>query len=49
MSKNLDDDAEGADGAPPVFSTWRRFYTVVIVNTLLVYVLLVLFSFFART
>ena len=32
---------------PPIFGTWRRFYTVVIVNTLLTYLLLLLFSHYA--
>jgi hypothetical protein len=39
---------EEADSPPPIFRTWRRFYFVVIVNTLLVYGLLLLFSAFAR-
>lgn len=33
---------------PPVFRTWRRFYAVVVANTLLVYLLLVLFSAYSR-
>lgn len=33
---------------PPVFGTWGRFYAVVVANTLLTYLLLVLFSRFAR-
>jgi hypothetical protein len=36
------------DKPPPILGTWRRFYAVVIANTLLVYVLLLLFSRFAR-
>jgi hypothetical protein len=32
--------------APPVFGTWRRFYIVVVVNTLLTYLLLLLFSYY---
>jgi hypothetical protein len=39
---------EGIDGPPPIFGSWRRFYAVVIANTLLVYGLLLLFSAFAR-
>lgn len=39
---------EGADPPPPIFGTWPRFYTVVVLNTLLVYVLLLVFSAFAR-
>jgi hypothetical protein len=38
---------EDAD-APPIFGTWRRFYAIVVANTLLVYLLLLLFSAFAR-
>ena len=36
------------DSPPPVFGTWARFYTVVVANTLLVYLLLILFSAYAR-
>lgn len=36
------------DAPPPVFGTWPRFYAVVVLNTLLTYLLLVLFSAFAR-
>ncbi len=32
------------DEPPPVFGTWGRFYAVVIANTLVVYLLLFLFS-----
>jgi hypothetical protein len=39
---------EPVDSPPPIFGTWRRFYAVVIANTLLVYFLLFLFSRFAR-
>jgi hypothetical protein len=39
---------EGAESPPPILGTWRRFYFVVVVNTLLVYALLLLFSVFAR-
>ena len=33
---------------PPVFGTWRTFYAVVVGNTILVYLLLILFSAYAR-
>jgi len=36
------------DSPPPVFGTWPRFYAVVIANTLLTYLLLILFSAYAR-
>lgn len=36
------------DVPPPIFGTWGRFYAVVIANTLLTYLLLVLFSAYAR-
>jgi hypothetical protein len=36
------------DSPPPILGTWRRFYFVVVVNTFLVYALLLLFSLFAR-
>ena len=36
------------DSPPPILGTWRRFYAVVVLNTILVYALLVLFSRFAR-
>ncbi len=36
------------DAPPPIFGTWPRFYAIVVVNTLLVYGLLLLFSAFAR-
>ena len=39
---------EETDSPPPILGTWRRFYFVVVVNTLLVYGLLLLFSVFAR-
>jgi hypothetical protein len=35
------------DEPPPVFGRWRRFYAVVIANTVLVYLLLYLFSYYA--
>jgi hypothetical protein len=36
------------DPPPPVFGTWGRFYAVVVANTVFVYLLLLLFSRFAR-
>jgi hypothetical protein len=36
------------DPPPPVFGTWGRFYAVVVANTVFVYLLLSLFSRFAR-
>lgn len=36
------------DDPPPVFGSWGRFYAVVIANTLVVYLLLFLFSHFFR-
>ena len=36
------------DLPPPIFKTWGRFYAVVIANTLVTYLLLVLFSAYAR-
>ncbi len=36
------------DSPPPVFGTWGRFYAVVVANTLLIYLLLILFSAYAR-
>jgi hypothetical protein len=39
---------ENEDPPPPIFGTWPRFYAVVVVNTLLVYALLSLFSALAR-
>ena len=36
------------DTPPPVFGSWGRFYGVVIASTLLVYLLLILFSAYAR-
>lgn len=40
-------DDEKRDRAP-LFGTWKRFYVVVLANTLFVYLLLVLFSTCAR-
>ena len=36
------------DLPPPIFGTWGRFYAVVVANTLVTYLLLVLFSAYAR-
>ena len=36
------------DERPPVFGSWGRFYAVVIANTLVVYLLLFLFSHYFR-
>lgn len=36
------------ESPPPVFGTWRRFYVIVVLNTLFVYLLLLLFSRYAR-
>ncbi|MGH9322115.1 MAG: hypothetical protein ACRD21_20790 [Vicinamibacteria bacterium] len=36
------------DPPPPLFGTWGRVYAVVIANTVLIYLLLVLFSKYAR-
>lgn len=36
------------DSPPPVFGTWGRFYAVVIANTIVTYLLLILFSMYAR-
>ncbi len=36
------------DLPPPIFKTWGRFYAIVIANTLVTYLLLVLFSAYAR-
>jgi hypothetical protein len=41
-------EAAEADSPPPVFGSWPRFYLFVVVNTFVVYLLLVLFSRFAR-
>ncbi|HSF16672.1 MAG TPA: hypothetical protein VLK65_14080 [Vicinamibacteria bacterium] len=46
MSKQREDDEP--DRAPPIFGTWKRFYVVVVVNTLFLYLLLLLFSLYAR-
>ncbi len=35
------------DEPPPVLGTWRRYYAVVIANTVLAYLLLYLFSHYA--
>jgi hypothetical protein len=51
MSKPPENNDSGKlehDPPPPVFGTWSRFYAVVVANTVLVYLLLILFSRFAR-
>ena len=48
MSGAPDDPSKEPDGAPPVFGTWPRFYAVVVANTIFVYLLLILFSAYAR-
>ena len=49
MPPMSDPELEGeADSRPPIFGTWRNFYAIVIANTLFVYLLLVLFSRYAR-
>ncbi len=47
MSSELPKSKAEPDERPPLFGTWGRFYAVVIANTLVVYLLLFLFSFFA--
>ncbi|MFQ5792086.1 MAG: hypothetical protein ACE5JI_16575 [Acidobacteriota bacterium] len=47
MSTELSDppeDKADPDEPPPVLGSWRRFYLVVILNTVFVYLLLYLFS-----
>ena len=46
MSKR--DDTTDPESPAPIFGTWRRFYAFVLANTFLVYLLLVLFSLYAR-
>ncbi len=41
-------EKEDADAPPPIFGTWSRFYAIVVANTLIVYLLLVLFSAVTR-
>ena len=48
MSSELSRPKADPDELPPVLGTWGRFYAVVIANTLLVYRLLFLFSYFTR-
>jgi len=47
MSKKLESDDSG-ESPPPVFGTWGRFYAVVVADTLFTYLLLILFSAYAR-
>ena len=46
--ENLPETKTDPDEPPPVFRTWGRFYAVVIANTLVVYLLLFLFSHYFR-
>ncbi len=46
-SKASRENAAHSDESPPVLGTWGRFYAVVIANTILVYLLLLLFSYYA--
>lgn len=50
MSKSPQDRTQEPerDPPPPIFGTWGRFYAIVVANTLFVYLLLVLFSRYAR-
>jgi hypothetical protein len=50
MVENVDSrlrEKADPDEPPPVFGTWRRFYTIVLVNTIMVYLLLLVFSYFS--
>ena len=50
MAENVKSQLSGKadpEAPPPVFGTWKRFYIVVIINTLVTYLLLLLFSNFA--
>lgn len=50
MSTELDEHLRSKsdpDQPPPVLGSWKRFYAVVIVNTIIVYGLLLLFSYYA--
>ncbi len=50
MVENVDSrlrEKADPEAPPPVFGTWKRFYMVVIINTLVTYLLLLLFSNFA--
>jgi hypothetical protein len=46
--ENLPKAKADPDEPPPVLGTWGRFYAVVVANTLVVYLLLFLFSYFFR-
>lgn len=58
MSKDLEapetdaapegDGSDGLSGAPPLFGSWNRLYGAVVLNTLLIYLLLFLFSRYTR-
>ena len=50
MAENVDSQLRAKadpEAPPPVFGTWKRFYMIVIINTLVTYLLLLLFSNFA--
>ncbi len=50
MAEEIDSKPGGEAGPeepPPVFGSWTRFYVVVIVNTVFIYLLLYLFSLYA--
>jgi len=44
----LGSETKEPDPPPPILGNWGCFYLVVVVNTILVYGLLLLFSAFAR-
>jgi hypothetical protein len=50
MAEAIDSKPGGeadSEESPPIFGSWTRFYVVVIINTVLVYLLLYLFSLYA--
>lgn len=47
MGPELSSPKADADEPPPILGTWGRFYALVIANTLLVFLLLYLFSRYA--
>jgi hypothetical protein len=36
------------ESPPPILGTWKRVYVVIVANTLVTYLLLILFSAYAR-
>ena len=46
--ENLPRTKANPDEPPPVFGSWGHFYAVVIANTVVVYLLLFLFSYLFR-